>query len=211
MPIINLHEVNGNIHLAVWKISEDIAELRNSVTLSEKDEVILSEIKHSGKAVEFLAGRMLCFEAFLKLGLKHEPIFRNTYGKPEMPDSTYGISLSHTADFVVLALGKGLDMGVDIEKPNEKMRRIGSRLFSQEELIHCNDELVHFSKVWSAKEVLYKIYMKREIDFKKHLFVSPIDKDWTQMLGVISKDSYKKNVTLNFIQLEGYYICFNID
>ncbi len=211
MPLINLHAINENIHLAVWKISEDIAELRNKVVLSEKDEIIYSEMKHKGKALEFLAGRLLCYEAFQQLGFEYSFIFRNEYGKPEMPYSTYSISLSHTADFVVLAIGNGIEMGVDIEKPNEKMRKIAPRLFNMNELAYCNDELIHFSKFWSAKEVLYKIYMKREIDFKEHLFVKPMNKKWTQIQGVILKNTYKRNVTLNFIKVEEYYICFNID
>lgn len=211
MPLINLQAVNGNIYLAVWKVSEDIAELSNKIKLSTTDKVIYGEINHKGKALEFLAGRNLCYEAFLELGLEYSPIFRNEYGKPEMPQSQYGISLSHTADYVVLAIGNGVDMGVDIEKPNDKMRKIAPRLFNSEELAYCNDELMHFSKLWSAKEVLYKIYMKREIDFKEHLFVKPINKKWTQMEGIILKNGYKKKVTLNFVKLEEYYICFNVD
>jgi 4'-phosphopantetheinyl transferase EntD len=211
MPLIKLQAVNENIHLAVWKITEDIAELHEKIKLSEKDKLVYSKIKHRGKALEFLAGRKLCVEAFQHLGFQYLPIFRNEYGKPELPHSKYYISLSHTADFVVLAIGKAIEMGVDIEKPNEKMRKIASRLFNNAELAFCNEELSHFSKVWSAKEVLYKIYMKREIDFKEHLFVRPIDKEWTQMQGEIIKDTYQKNVILNFIKLDEYYICFNID
>ncbi len=211
MPLIKLQAVNENIYLAVWKITEDIAELSNDIEYSATDKLVYSEIKHKGKALEFVAGRALCRQAFSELGLPYIPIFRNEYGKPEMPNSYFGISLSHTAEFVVLAIGNGIDMGVDIEKPNEKMRKVAPRLFNQEEMAYCNEDIVHYSKLWSAKEVLYKIHMKREIDFKEHLFVKPKDKEWIYMEGSISKGTHEKRVTLQFQILEDYYICFNID
>ncbi|MBK6264721.1 4'-phosphopantetheinyl transferase superfamily protein [Marivirga sp. S37H4] len=209
MPLINITEVNENIHLAVWKIVEDLDSLEKKVRLSAGDKIIYKEIHHAGKALEFLAGRMLCFQAFHDLQKTYQPIYRNVFGKPEMPDSNYSLSLSHTADYVVVIIGNGIDVGIDIEKPHEKMRKVAPRILTQEEMMFCNDQLLHFSKMWSAKEVLYKLYMKREIDFREHLFLKPVDENWSEMKGEIIKDGYRKECLLKFINLQEYFICFN--
>lgn len=209
MPLINIIEVNENIHLAIWKITEDIEFLERKVQFSSEDQIIYHEIHHPAKALEFLVGRMLCFQAFHDLGLPYRPVYRNEFGKPVIPDSEYNISLSHTADYVVVIIAYGIDVGIDIEKPHEKMRKVAPRIVNPQELILCDDRLIHFSKMWSAKEVLYKLYMKREIDFRQHLFLKPLDEEWNKMQGIIKKDDYRKECILNFIKLQEYFICFN--
>lgn len=209
MPLVNIQQVNENIHLAVWKITEDLADLKNQVLLSAEDSAIYQEIKHKGKALEFLAGRNLCREAFLNLNIEYFPIIRNVFGKPEMPNSPFHLSLSHTDRFVVLIIGNTVEVGIDIEKPQKKMRKIAPRILNTSEIAYCNDDLIHFSKMWSAKEVLYKLYMKREIDFRENLFLKPLDITWNTMEGEIKKGDYKKVSTLEFINLQEYFICFN--
>lgn len=209
MPLVNIQQVNENIHLAVWKITEDLADLKNQILLSAEDSAIYQEIKHKGKALEFLAGRMLCREAFLRLEREYFPIHRNVFGKPEMPNSPFHLSLSHTDQFVVLIIGNAIEVGIDIEKPQEKMRTIAPRILNTNELRDCSEDLIRFSKMWSAKEVLYKLYMKREIDFRDNLFLKPLDITWKAMEGEIKKGDYKKISKLEFINLQEYFICFN--
>ncbi|PTB95156.1 hypothetical protein C9994_11520 [Marivirga lumbricoides] len=139
----------------------------------------------------------------------YTPIIRNIYGKPEMPNSPFRLSLSHTDRYVVLVIGEAIEVGIDIEKPQDKMRKIAPRILNSSELQACNDDLSRFSKMWSAKEVLYKLYMKREIDFKDNLFLKPSDITWNTMEGEIKKDGFAKTSTLKFIKLQEYFICFN--
>ncbi|WMN10820.1 4'-phosphopantetheinyl transferase superfamily protein [Marivirga salinae] len=210
MALEYINQINENIHLAVWKIEEDLEFYLKNVQLSLIDEKILLETTHPEKKLEFMAGRMLCKTVLHELKISDQPIFRNEYGKPQIPDSEYDISLSHTENYIALTTGYKLDVGIDIEKPNAKMAKVAPRLYTEEEMAYCQDNLVYFSKVWSAKEVLYKLYMKRELDFRQHLSVKPANKEWTLMTGEIQKENFKQSYQLAFYVLEEYFICLNL-
>jgi 4'-phosphopantetheinyl transferase EntD len=158
-----------------------------------------------------MAGRLLCKTVLHQLEISDLPIFRNQYGKPEIPDSDYNISLSHTENYIALSIGYKLDVGIDIEKPKAKMAKVAPRLYTEEEMAYCQDELIYISKVWSAKEVLYKLFMKRELDFKENLNVKPENKDWTRMTGTIQKEEFKQSYQLAFYELGEYFICLNVN
>jgi 4'-phosphopantetheinyl transferase EntD len=211
MALEFIKKINENIHLAVWKIEEDLRFYREKVELSSIDEMIFSETTHPEKKLEFMAGRLLCKTVLHQLEISDLPIFRNQYGKPEIPDSDYNISLSHTENYIALSIGYKLDVGIDIEKPKAKMAKVAPRLYTEEEMAYCQDELIYISKVWSAKEVLYKLFMKRELDFKENLNVKPENKDWTRMTGTIQKEEFKQSYQLAFYELGEYFICLNVN
>ncbi|HET8860909.1 4'-phosphopantetheinyl transferase family protein [Marivirga sp.] len=210
MALEFIKKINENIHLAVWKIEEDLDFYLENVPLSSIDKNILEETTHPEKKLEFMAGRMLCKTVLHELRISEQPIFRNEYGKPQIPDSEYDISLSHTENYIALTVGFKLNVGIDIEKPKAKMAKVAPRLYTVEEMSYCQDNLVHFSKVWSAKEVLYKLFMKRELDFREHLRVKPENKEWTLMTGTIQKGDFNQQYQLAFYELEEYFICLNL-
>jgi 4'-phosphopantetheinyl transferase EntD len=210
MALEYIKQINENIHLAVWKIEEDLEFYLKNVQLSLIDEKILLETTHPEKKLEFMAGRMLCKTVLHELKITDQPIFRNEYGKPQIPDSEYDISLSHTENYIALTIGHQLDVGIDIEKPKAKMAKIAPRLYTPQEMDYCQNNLVYFSKMWSAKEVLYKLFMKRELDFREHLCVKPENKEWTLMTGEIHKDDFNKSYQLAFYEWDEYFICLNI-
>jgi|3_EtaG_2_1085321.scaffolds.fasta_scaffold18667_3 4'-phosphopantetheinyl transferase EntD len=210
MALEYIKQINENIHLAVWKIEEDLEFYLKNVRLSLIDEKILLETTHPEKKLEFMAGRMLCKTVLQELKISDQPIFRNEYGKPQIPDSEYDISLSHTENYIALTIGYKLDVGIDIEKPKPKMAKVAPRLYTDQEMEYCQDNLVYFSKVWSAKEVLYKLFMKRELDFREHLSVKPENKDWTLMTGTIQKENFNQSYQLAFYELGEYFICLNV-
>ncbi|WNB18802.1 4'-phosphopantetheinyl transferase family protein [Marivirga arenosa] len=211
MALEYIKQINDKVHLAVWKIEEDIDFYQRNIVLSPTDVNILAETTHPEKRLEFLAGRMLCKTVLHSLKITDQPIYRNEFGKPVIPDSEYNISLSHTENYIAAAVGFKIEVGIDIEKPKAKMAKIAPRLYTDEEMEYCNADLVKYSKMWSAKEVLYKLFMKRELNFKDHLKVKPLKKDWTLMSGSINKDDFFKEYELAFYKLEEYFICLNVN
>jgi phosphopantetheinyl transferase len=121
MALEYIKQINKNIHLAVWKIEEDLGFYLKNVELSAIDENILLETTHPDKKLEFMAGRMLCKTVLHQLKISDQPIFRNEYGKPQIPNSEYDISLSHTENYIALTIGYQLNVGIDIEKPKAKI------------------------------------------------------------------------------------------
>ncbi|MDX1373616.1 MAG: hypothetical protein R3321_14180 [Nitrososphaeraceae archaeon] len=211
MPLYNLESINENISLGVWKITESVSELGLSVNLSEADKHLFDQISHPVKQLEFLAGRALIGIIAQRLGISYRGVFRNKYGKPELIDSNFQISLSHTADYVTVLIGKNRNVGLDIEKPQEKMRRVAPRLFNELELNICADKLERISKMWSSKEVLFKLYMKGGIDFKENLFIYDVNEDFSECKGMVKKDGVEFVYSISFKALDDYFICYNID
>ena len=210
MPLYKTVTINENIQLAIWEIAESEDEFLLQLSLSEKDSSLLAEISHAEKRLEFLAGRKLIKEAFESFQLPDSAVFRNKYGKPELADSDYEISLSHTAHYVTLLIGNQINVGIDIEKPQEKMKMIAQRLFNEYELQLCGTDLKKLSKIWSAKEVLFKLYMKGGIDFKANLFIESED-SLQSCVGKIKKNEIEMNYQLRFLNLGEYFICYNIN
>jgi 4'-phosphopantetheinyl transferase len=209
MPLNFIESVGENIYLSGWNISEGEESLLHTAYLSEEDLELLGAVHHPSKRLEFLAGRSLVYKMMTELSIGYNGVFRNEYGKPELLTSQYQLSLSHTQNFVVALVGKGVNVGIDIEMPQAKMERIASRLYSEEELAICKDDLALLSKIWSAKEVLYKLHMVGGIDFKKHLQVGSFDEQFSSCIGTINKDGVENRYALHFKPLGSYYICYN--
>lgn len=63
---------------------------------------------------------MLCKTVLHELKISDQPIFRNEYGKPQIPNSEYDIALSHTENYIALTIGHQLSVGIDIENLKPK-------------------------------------------------------------------------------------------
>lgn len=83
-------------------------------------------------------------------------------GKPFLPDAPLSFNLSHSGDWAVLAVAKGRELGVDIEKIRVlENDRLPERYFSAPEAIvyrvtpddHREEAFFHF---WTAKESFLK-------------------------------------------------------
>lgn len=209
MPLISTEHINKNIKLAIWEIQEDEDTLSQMVDLSEKDKATLQTIRNETKRLEFYAGRTLCQQAFSTFELAFHGMFRDDNGKPCLEKSSIHISLSHTERYVTLLIGLNFPVGIDIEKPKEKMMRLAPKFLREKELEQCADNLHKISIGWSAKEVLYKIYAKKKLIFNKHLLLEPISDDWTKLIGTIENEDVKKTYALQVKPLGEYYICFN--
>ena len=210
MPFYKITSIHKNLYLSIWEIKESEEELLAGLTLSESDQLLLQEIQHSYKRLEFLCGRRLVKTTLDRLQIEDHGMYRNEYGKPELINSPYQLSLSHTENYVVMLLGKEMRVGIDIEKPQEKMRKIAPRLFNTEELEYADDDLYKLSQVWSAKEVLFKLHEIGEIDFKQHLKLDFKEGDAGQCLGMVQKEGETKRFTLTFEDFKGYIICYNV-
>ena len=62
-------------------------------------------------------------------------------------------------------------MGIDIEKINPSIEKIACRFVRAEEekFISTTERLNYLYIIWCAKEALYKLYGKRNLDFLKQI------------------------------------------
>ena len=132
--------------------------------LNEEELQRLRSFRSSSGAKEFLIGRALVRSA-LAARLQCEPhelqFTKNADGKPSLthPCSQWQFNLSHSHDWVALALCEGGSVGIDIESYTRRnnLRAIAQRFFSDDEntrLTQCAESewLDQFFAIWTLKE-----------------------------------------------------------
>ena len=133
----------------VWKIQESTDEL---AFLTNQKTNLKSEIKKK----EFYASRVLIEKMCEKLNILFKGVKKDNYGKPSLSKSNYHISLSHKFPYVAVIFDKK-KCGVDIEKIDNRVRKIKSKFLSDEENLVVGESLKELVKYWSMKETAYKV------------------------------------------------------
>lgn len=86
------------------------------------------------------------------------------HGKPYLADyPELAFNLSHSADIMVIAVGRNCRLGVDIEycKPRTNLIGLADKCFAEEELAYWNQlpdaqKLLEFYRFWTRKEAFVK-------------------------------------------------------
>ncbi|MCM1347977.1 MAG: 4'-phosphopantetheinyl transferase superfamily protein [Firmicutes bacterium] len=80
----------------------------------------------------------------------------DAYGAPFVKGFAGSVSLSHCEGLCVLAVCRSNDVGVDVERWREQLRRIAPRFLLPTEMVRCGSEPDNLLKCWTAKEAVFK-------------------------------------------------------
>lgn len=91
-------------------------------------------------------------------------IKKTEYGKPYLPDTPELVfNLSHSAEVMVIAVGRDCRLGVDIEicKARTSLSGMVEKCFGEEEITYWNavpeaEKIVEFYRFWTRKEAFVK-------------------------------------------------------
>lgn len=163
------------------------AEFLDQLTDQEKERYF--SFTHENRRLEFVATRILRHRLF---GFQH--IHYDEHGAPYIEDEGY-ISISHAPGVVGIAISKDFKVGLDLEIIRDKAADLSFKFLSPDEMESLdNRSSLEMTKVWSAKEVLYKLAGRKQILFKEHLLLKKIsDENWQ---GTIINPSGKIKVDL---------------
>lgn len=106
----------------------------------------------------FLLGRYLIQKMVCSHPNELKNISYSAYGKPFIPGASF-FNLSHSGDYVVLAVSQTSEIGVDIEFMGEVSYGELSKFFTeaeQELISSARDPRYEFYRIWTAKEALLK-------------------------------------------------------
>lgn len=159
--------ITGATLIGIWKIEESREELLSLLSHREWIQNI-NTIKSESRVLEILSARILIKE----LTGEEKEVYYNYSGKPFLVDQSYHISVSHTKNYVAVAVNKEKHIGLDIEYISEKIKRVRSRVIAPCEYIDKENELIHLLLHWSAKEAMFKFIDVEGVDFLNNLFVS---------------------------------------
>jgi phosphopantetheinyl transferase len=154
----------------LWHITETEAWLRESVQLFPAEEAAIEAIKGEGRRKEFLAARILLHLMSGRSG--RGELFKDEMGKPHLRDSLFHVSISHTVNYSA-AIAHINPCGIDVQRIVSRIRRMAHKFVGEAEKGQLVEEheLLQLHLIWSAKEAMYKAFGRRQIDFRKHLFV----------------------------------------
>lgn len=170
--IHKLYPLDGGGQLLVWQTTESAEELLNELQLPE-NRAEYHVIKTHKRQMEFLGVRV----ALKRLTGKEFHIFYDKSGKPFLPTGCYMLGISHSREWVAVAIHPTRQVGVDIECSTEKILRVQQRFLSETEqtALSKSVDTKQIAIAWSGKEALYKIIGKESADFAHTMHVRPFD------------------------------------
>lgn len=209
MPAVKLEKINNNAWWCLWEITESLAQMERNVLLSEQGKEELQEIKHPTKKLESLASRRCIQEIMKFIGKDYHGIYKDEHSKPHLIDSNYQISISHSFPYATGILHKKLKVGIDLEKPVEKLTNVANRFLNDEEFIHADGNLKALAIYWSGKEAIYKLNGRYGLSFREDIKIYPFPvrkRDTIRSEMLI--ESKPVRISLHYRELYGYYITF---
>ena len=152
MALYKTLTVSPTTKVLIWKIEESTEELKNGISLTEKNTARLDGMKSDIHQKGFLSIRHLLKE----VGLTDADLDYDAYGKPHLDAGRY-ISISHSFTFTAIIFSDNLPVGIDVEKQREKILKIAHKFtpFEEYKTIANVDALISkLTIVWGAKEAI---------------------------------------------------------
>lgn len=171
MGIVMKESVRDECLLGIWEVSEDYNTLLSKLKLDKEEINKLNSFKSEGRKLEWLSVRNL----INNLLERKARIIYNADNKPFLKGTTYNISISHSHKLTSIFLSKKNRVGIDLELMSHKISNLSDKFINNQEIITSDPDLrrYHLYIHWCAKEALYKICDKQDINFKENLTIFP--------------------------------------
>lgn len=206
MPVILEKEYENNISLAVWQITESHDELQAMLPSEILTDAELASISHPQKQIEFFCSRLVIKHLANSLGIKYLGIKKDEHGKPYLAGSNWQMSITHTSNYVAAAMHPSEALGMDMEKPSEKLQRIAHKFLSEPERMGVENDIEKLCIYWSAKESLYKLYGKRKVIFNENLHIFPFQKEQKKITGQLKINDLDEEYSIYIEKIDGYIL-----
>ena len=182
------HKKILNTHIYVWKMTSSYEDQIKNPLLKSTEVISAKELKNKKRKKEFLSSRIALKKIFNKeLELKY-----HKSGKPFIEEAKH-LSISHSSDFLAIAFGEE-NIGVDIEKPQNRMIKLMPKILSEIELMEFeNEPSIDFAcKLWGIKESILKYIGNKNLNYKEDINVDTISLDIAKYLNMTFKVEFEK-------------------
>lgn len=209
MPVYKKGRINSNSYWCMWEITESLEQLEQNVILSDEGKEELMLVHHPTKRKESLASRRCLQEIMKDLDLPYHGIYKDEFNKPHFVGHNYHLSISHSSPFAVAIIHKKLPVGIDIEKPKEKLLKVSSRFLNKREYEDASENLQKLCVYWAGKEAIYKLNGKKNLSFKDDIRISSFNLVKRDMIKSEFRAGKKyAKLALNYWEIKGHYIAF---
>jgi hypothetical protein len=207
MGIIRNEQIANDCLLGMWEIKEDFDTLYSRVKLDKDEIATLESFKNYSRKVEWLSVRVLLNE----ITQKSSKIIYNEDHKPFLSDNSYNISISHSNRLTSVLLSKQKRVGIDLEYMSHRIKNISHKFINNREVINHNQDVegLHLYIHWCAKEALYKICDKNNINFKTNLTILPFSPELEgNITGIHHDDGIYDIYPMKYLIQDNYVIVY---
>ena len=205
MGIILNKEIEHDCLLGMWEIEEDLDTLLSKLYLNEAEEITVQGFQSYQRKLEWLSVRVLLNSVLDR----HVSIVYDENRKPYLQDKSYNISISHSHNITSVLLSKTMKVGIDLEFMSHKISKISHKFINDKELITDDSALRsrHLYTHWCAKEALYKICDKQDINFKQNLTIEPFElKEEGSFCGLVENKFGHDRINMRYFFRNNYII-----
>jgi len=210
MPLIRHFHPNQNITVGIWKITESLEKLISYTQLNEKEIQKLKDFKSEERKLQWVCTRKL-LQTILNQPAEIQYLESK---KPFLKGQDYNISITHSKNFVALSLNNKSETGIDLEMPKSRIHNIKKRFLNEFEKSNFNcEDIEELTKIWAAKEALYKIFGDRNVFFKEHIQIHPPKNDTNKSIftGDIIHKGNKHSYYLGFEKVDKHILVYIYD
>lgn len=201
MPLLLSKRISAYSAYAVWNIQET-----NEVLVSLTKENI-PEGMNPTRAAEWIVGRILVKNLCSQFGLKYRGIKPKDTGKPFLIGSTTEISISHSFPMAAAMIHLNSSCGIDLERARQKLILTQDKFINTSETQYRNN-LSKLCAIWCGKEVLYKIYGRRQLSMKDETTIE--FKTDQVMLGKIHKGELEQHFRIHYEPVKDFFLAYNL-
>ena len=206
MGLKEKREINGCL-LGSWEINEDLESLKSMVRLDPDEIDRINNFKSHARRLEYLSVRVLLKNM---IGRNARIIYDHT-NKPFIKDNSYQISISHSYKLTSILLSTTNKVGIDLEFMSHRISKISHKFINQSEFISEDPDLkrYHLYIHWCAKEALYKICDKGQLNFKENMFIEPFEvNDSGNIKGMVKTEENTQEFDLSYFKTGNYITVF---
>lgn len=207
MGLIENKMVQEDCFLGTWEITRDYEAILKSLSLTEAEMATLLAFQNHNRKLEYLSVRALLNEM---AGSKARIIYDET-NKPFLQDGSFHISISHSYNLTSILLSRNKRVGIDLEYMSHRISKIADRFMHPDEKITTDPSKrrLHLYIHWCAKEALYKICDKNQLNFRKNLYIEPFDvSDHGYLKGRVLSENREEYFDLYYFLFEEYVIVY---
>jgi 4'-phosphopantetheinyl transferase len=205
MPLYKTIQHDATTKILLWKITESYNELIKQVHLEPANVLRVSNMKSQLHQRAFLCVRKL----FMEIGHTDADLYYDAFGKPHLKNEKF-ISITHSHDYAAIIISNQA-VGIDIELQREKITRIANK-FSKERVNKKEEHYIqNLTRIWGAKEAIFKIKNEKGISFKDHITVAPFESNANIGEATLHFQSKTEKFDLHFIEIENFSLVYVLE
>ncbi|QQS51947.1 MAG: 4'-phosphopantetheinyl transferase superfamily protein [Bacteroidota bacterium] len=207
MPLVYNQIVYDDCQVGIWEITESYEELYSKVHFFAGEKQKLADYKSTNRQIEWLSVRRLLREI---RGVPTQIVY-NEMRKPYLFNSDMNISISHSRDLTALILSKNKKVGIDVEYMSHDIHKVAHKFVNNDEYIVSDPEMQHFHLYihWCAKEALYKLCDKQDINFRRNLTIEPFEpSECGEIYGWVDNQFWHDKFLMRYFTIKGHVLVY---